>query len=127
MLASIAVLIYFIHHVPQRIHINSVIKEAGERLLCEVDDRFPAFVGHPAEDTDEDRLPAAFRDTSAAAAERLVQVRSKTTGYIQVVDHGADRDGARARPDRPPALPARRLRPHWQRAGLSMAGGARRR
>lgn len=67
----------------------TVIEEVGERLLLEIDDRFPTFVGRPADDADEDRMPAAFRDTSVAAAERLVRVRSKTTGYIQVIDHEA--------------------------------------
>lgn len=33
-LCSIAVLIFFIHHVPTRIHINSVIEEIGDRLLA---------------------------------------------------------------------------------------------
>ncbi|WP_333981088.1 DUF2254 family protein [Sphingomonas aerolata] len=41
-LCSIAVLIYFIHHVPSKIHINSVIEDVGDRLLRGIDDRFPA-------------------------------------------------------------------------------------
>ncbi|MGJ3627244.1 DUF2254 family protein [Sphingomonas sp. MMS24-JH45] len=41
-LCSIAVLIFFIHHVPMRIHINNVIERIGDRLIEEIDRRFPS-------------------------------------------------------------------------------------
>ncbi len=41
-LCSIAVLIYFIHHVPMQIHINSVIEQIGGRLVDDIEARFPA-------------------------------------------------------------------------------------
>ena len=40
-LCSIAVLIFFIHHVPMRIHINNVIERIGDRLIEEIDRTFP--------------------------------------------------------------------------------------
>lgn len=96
MLCSIGVLIYFIHHVPQRIHINSVIEEVGERLIREIDNRFPVFVGQPLEEhEDDDRIPVAFRRDDRTAIERRVAVRSQETGYIQVVDDEALIDIAR--------------------------------
>ena len=49
-LCSIAVLIFFIHHVPMRIHINNVIERIGDRLIEEIDSRFPVFVGVPLEE-----------------------------------------------------------------------------
>lgn len=55
-LCSIAVLIFFIHHVPSRIHINSVIKDVGDWLLKEIDDRFPASIGNGPEEGDGDAL-----------------------------------------------------------------------
>ncbi|MBB3912672.1 putative membrane protein [Sphingomonas desiccabilis] len=59
---SITVLIFFIHHVPSRIHINSVIEDIGRRLLHEVGRRFPQSIG------DAGRTAAArsIRRTTAA-------------------------------------------------------------
>lgn len=87
--ASIAVLIFFIHHVPQRIHINSVIEEVGERLIAEIDNRFPVFVGEPleSEQDEEAQIPAALRDSEDVdLARQRLPIRAKGTGYIQVVD-----------------------------------------
>ncbi|MEI5686068.1 MULTISPECIES: DUF2254 domain-containing protein [Sphingomonas] len=88
-LCSIAVLIYFIHHVPSKIHINSVIEDVGDRLLRGIDDRFPRFIGEAPDDHDStaEKLPATFRDTADAAvgADRFV-VTAKDTGYIQFLD-----------------------------------------
>lgn len=87
-LCSIAVLIFFIHHVPMRIHINSVIEQVGERLIAEIDNRFPLFVGKPLEETQDDpRIPPAFQPNAPVEAyERQAVVRSKDTGYIQLID-----------------------------------------
>jgi len=91
-LCSIAVLIYFIHHVPSKIHINSVIEDVGDRLLRGIDDRFPRFVGSAPDDhaaTQAD-LPATFRNHADAAtgAERFL-VEAKDTGYIEFLDDEA--------------------------------------
>lgn len=96
-LCSIAVLIYFIHHVPSRIHINSVIERIGDRLMTEIDERFPVFVGKPLDEReDDDRVPDAFRpDANAAAVERRASIRAKHTGYIQLIDDKALLDTAR--------------------------------
>ncbi len=87
-LCSIAVLIFFIHHVPMRIHINSVIEQVGERLIAEIDNRFPVFLGKPLDEAlDDPRIPPAFRpDAPIEAYERRTVVRSKNTGYIQLID-----------------------------------------
>lgn len=91
-LCSIAVLIYFIHHVPSKIHINSVIEDVGDRLLRGIDDRFPRFVGQSPEDHEatRDQLPATFRDDagSDAGSERCL-IEAKDTGYIQFIDDEA--------------------------------------
>ena len=96
-LCSIAVLIFFIHHVPMRIHINNVIERIGDRLIEEIDQRFPVFVGGPLEEQiDDPRIPAAFRaDADQAGYERRAPVRSKNTGYIQLIDEGTLLDAAR--------------------------------
>ena len=89
-LCSIAVLIFFIHHVPSKIHINSVIKDVGDRLLKEIDDRFPSFIGSsPAED-DDSRVPPTFRkDAGEKDGEQRRLISAKATGYIEVIDDEA--------------------------------------
>jgi uncharacterized membrane protein len=82
---SIAVLIFFIHHVPSKIHINSVIKDIGDRLLKEIDDRFPSFIGSgPDKGDDEEDVPATFRGDVDNVERRLIS--AKDTGYIEVID-----------------------------------------
>ena len=87
-LCSIAVLIFFIHDVPMRIHINNVIKRIGDRLIEEIDARFPVFVGTPLEEcADGPRIPAVFRtEVGRADHDRRAPVRSQDTGYIQLID-----------------------------------------
>ncbi|WP_242140762.1 DUF2254 domain-containing protein [Sphingomonas sp. TREG-RG-20F-R18-01] len=98
-LCSIAVLIFFIHHVPSKIHINSVIEEIGERLIAEIDTRFPRFIGNAprAADTNPDtRVPATFRrDASADEAEQRTLVCAGRTGYIELIDGDALMEHAR--------------------------------
>ncbi len=96
-LCSIAVLIFFIHHVPMRIHINNVIERIGDRLIEEIDSRFPVFIGRPlTEHADDPRIPAAFRtDASQSDYERRAPVRSKETGYIQLIDENRLLEAAR--------------------------------
>ena len=89
-LCSIAVLIFFIHHVPSKIHINSVIKDVGDRLLKEIGDRFPAFIGTSAADDDDCRMPPTFRrDAAERDGEQRRQIPAKDTGYIEVIDDDA--------------------------------------
>ena len=97
-LCSIAVLIFFIHHVPMRIHINNVIERIGNRLIEEIDARFPVFIGVPlAERLEDPRIPLAFRDeASSADYERRAPVRSKDTGYIQLIDESTLMEAARS-------------------------------
>lgn len=91
-LCSIGVLIYFIHHVPSKIHINSVIEDVGDRLLRGVDDRFPRFVGEAPDDHQAalSDIPATFRNNADAAAGRERRsVGAEGTGYIQFLDDEA--------------------------------------
>jgi len=91
-LCSIGVLIFFIHHVPRQLHINSVVEDVGGRLLREIDNRFPSFIGAPRPDEtpeqDAARVPATFRpDVSQIdGANRHVVVASET-GYLQVIEN----------------------------------------
>lgn len=86
---SIAVLIFFIHHVPSRLHINSVIEDIGRRLIREVAHRFPEPIGNAPEtvpDPDDPSLPPAFR--RHGTGERAA-VEAHDTGYVQVIDDNA--------------------------------------
>jgi uncharacterized membrane protein len=91
-LCSIAVLIYFIHHVPSKIHINSVIEDVGDRLLCGIGERFPRSIGTSPRDeaTIAATIPATFRDHASAhdGGQRRI-VTAKDTGYLQFLDDEA--------------------------------------
>ncbi|MDQ2778745.1 MAG: DUF2254 domain-containing protein [Pseudomonadota bacterium] len=80
-LASLAVLIYFIHHVSVSIQADAVINRVGRELLEQIDRLFPhdgkAAVTHGP--TAHERLPADF-DASAAV------VAADADGYLQQVD-----------------------------------------
>lgn len=89
---SIGVLIYFIHHVPQTIHVNNVIALIGRQLIRDVDRRFPALIGEEPEGK-----PEAMRASRAAAADpyrhgegsKSCPVEGHATGYIQTIDDEA--------------------------------------
>ncbi len=79
---SIGVLIYFIHHVSQTIHINHVVARIGELLVEDVGKRFPALIGEPAK---QQKAHAAIPKIDPAAG----CVRATSTGYIQLIDETA--------------------------------------
>jgi uncharacterized membrane protein len=81
-LASIGVLIFFIHHVPSRLHINSVIEGVGKRLLAGIDDRFPRFIGQPQGNADV-REPGAHPPPTPPDA---APITADAVGYIQFID-----------------------------------------
>jgi uncharacterized membrane protein len=89
-LCSIGVLIFFIHHVPSKIRINSVIKDIGASLLREIDRAFPTQVGQaPRNDhiVDDQHIPKAFRrDADEVDADNRRMIGARDTGYIQTVD-----------------------------------------
>ncbi|MEO7178106.1 MAG: DUF2254 domain-containing protein [Allosphingosinicella sp.] len=95
---SIGVLIYFIHHVPQSIHVNNLIAHIGRQLIEGVGQRFPVTVGEPA-----GAVQAA--DPSSEAVEgltardggrlRVAAVTARATGYIQAIDEAGLIDAAR--------------------------------
>ncbi|TWT64716.1 hypothetical protein CA85_38490 [Allorhodopirellula solitaria] len=82
-IASVGVLIFYIHHIPETIHVSNIIANVGRELDRQIDGQFPARLGDPqSADSDDQRvatLPPLF-DESAA------QVCSNGTGYLQYVD-----------------------------------------
>ncbi|MEN3792689.1 DUF2254 domain-containing protein [Fulvimarina sp. MAC3] len=91
-IASIGVLIFFIHHVPSNIHISNVIARIGQSLIARIDMMFPQKVGHPPDADNHEhvlwQVPDCFR---SGAEERhppdYAEVRGTRSGYLQVLDH----------------------------------------
>ena len=88
--ASTAVLIYFIHHVPESINAQNITARIGRDLVKAVDEQFPGRVGTgpaegatgdpPCSNPDRDRLPAGFGEQARAVA-------AASSGYVRSVDH----------------------------------------
>jgi uncharacterized membrane protein len=76
--ASLAVLIYFLHHAAASIHAPNVIGAAARELDLAIDRLYPADIGGPATDLAE--LPNA-----ASGAE----VTAQRAGYVQRIDGDA--------------------------------------
>lgn len=91
-LCSIAVLIYFIHHVPSKLHINSVIEDVGSQLLAGIKQRFPRFIGDTPVDTagGKPSIPAIFApDAAQGDVAVTTSCHAAATGYIQLIDDDA--------------------------------------
>ena len=77
---GLVVLIYFLHHVPESIHISNVIAQIGRKLRAEVDTRFPERLGSEAAAAAmETEVVQALSGPSAAVA-------STHGGYLLALD-----------------------------------------
>lgn len=95
-LCSIAVLIFFVHHVAKSIHISHVISEIGVELKGKIEHRFPKMIGEGPESsltkTERDfDLPPPFRSNEAGAIspDELKATRDilvPLEGYVQAID-----------------------------------------
>ncbi len=86
-LASIGVLIYFIHHVAQSIHINTITADVGRQLIASIDKHFPAGIGDPPDATDEQKQK--FQRTVEAAfgsGGDFRKIEGDGDGYLQALD-----------------------------------------
>lgn len=100
-IASIGVLIFFIHHVPSNIHISNVIARIGQSLIVRIDTMFPQKVGQPPQPDNHEyvlwQVPDCFRSHELEEhPPSFAEVRATRSGYLQVLDHatlmGAARD-----------------------------------
>ena len=85
-LASVAVFIYFIHHIPKSIHVSNVIAEVGEELQSKIDTLFPARIGEgtPGEDAlESNEVRTTMPENFHASAEAI---KADASGYIQGID-----------------------------------------
>lgn len=87
-LGSIAVLIYFIHHVPETINVSNITAGVGEALRVAMTDLFPA----PPDKGDDPGRPdprgAAEAEATASFGDgtETAPVAAGTVGYVQAID-----------------------------------------
>ncbi len=67
---AVAMLVYFLHHIPASIRINTVLGGIGRRLIADIEDRFPAQGGS------EEPPPQAGGEPIAATG----------VGYVEIID-----------------------------------------
>ena len=86
LLASVAVFIFFIHHIPESIHVSNVIAGIGRDLRDKIDTLFPERIGEgdpgdEAREADDVRteMPEGFYDEA-------VPIRAEGSGYVQGLD-----------------------------------------
>ncbi|QTD57392.1 DUF2254 domain-containing protein [Parasphingorhabdus cellanae] len=86
-LCSIAVLIRFIHHVPQSVHISLVTTSIGKELCERVSERFPEPLGQDTEPKkdgfDMDLVPKSLHNP---VGENVVRINAKASGYLRLID-----------------------------------------
>ena len=84
-LASLGVLIFFIHHAAMSIQAPEVIAMVAGDLTRGIDRLFPEKFGNaPPEEDDDERKTESEKDFERHAD----RIRSQTTGYLQSVDNG---------------------------------------
>ncbi len=85
-LASLGVLIYFIHHIPESIHISQMIAGVGRKLAARIDVLYPSQLGHPTpgdgHGPDGESVVAAAVEASLPL-EDIIAVNADTGGYVQ--------------------------------------------
>ena len=79
-LAGLIALIYFLHHVPESIHISNVIARIGRRLRGEMTVRFPDTLGTAAE------TAAVQAEVVRALSGPSAPIASTHGGYLQALD-----------------------------------------
>jgi len=79
-LFAVAVLVYFLHHIPSSIRINTVLEGIGERLLRQLKTRFP-------KDYDPDEPEAAGKGEPVIADK---------AGYVKIIDFSGLEDIAKS-------------------------------
>ncbi|MGH1417882.1 MAG: DUF2254 domain-containing protein [Hyphomicrobiaceae bacterium] len=91
-LCSIAVLIYFVHHVARSIHISHVIADIGMQLRGKIVEQYPLELGDQsaleiANSAAKDKLLANYIDPRAILkTDNYIAIIAKKYGFIQVLD-----------------------------------------
>lgn len=85
-LASVGVLIFFIHHVPESIHVSNVIAGVGRDLRDKIDTLFPDRIGTPEAGEEALEDPDVVTELPESFYSDAVAVEADGSGYIQGVD-----------------------------------------
>lgn len=81
-LASIGVLIYFIHHVPETINVGNIVAQLGRDLKRSIDERFPDIADPDAPDADE----TGRAEYDPLKVSQSLSLRAMESGYVQSID-----------------------------------------
>ena len=85
-LASIAVFIFFIHHVPESIHVSNLIAGVGRDLRDKIAVLFPARIGQGAPTREAARDDDAVTDVPEGFYDDARRVTANSDGYVTGVD-----------------------------------------
>ena len=81
--ASVGVLIYFIHHIPESIRLSNVVAKVSRELLDMIPELFPESIAH-------DQPSTASRDPRRDLPDHFVELADRVPadddGYIQAID-----------------------------------------
>ena len=81
---SIAVLIYFINHVPRSIHVSQILAQIGTEFTDRLNDRFPGALGKGTEDAgSKEEADAFLKSIEAGESEALYAHKA---GYVRIID-----------------------------------------
>jgi len=80
-LGSVAVLIYFVHHIPETLNVGNITSRVGRKLRDDIAATFPENLG----DTD---LHAKV-DESDYDLQRSISIEAQAEGYLQAIDNEA--------------------------------------
>lgn len=78
-LASVAVLIYFVHHIPETLNVGNITGRVGRKLRSALGDVFPKTVGEETDFDDDSRIQALGDMES-------YKVCSSAEGYVQALN-----------------------------------------
>lgn len=77
-LFAVAVLVYFLHHIPASIRINNVLADIGRSLIEDLDTRFPDRFSGPEPDGSPPGMP----------------IWAEGSGYVEIIDFGQLQEAA---------------------------------
>ena len=82
-LVSVGVLIFFVHHIPESMHVSNIIAGVGRGLNQQISGQFPARVGDPHEDEANQNVESDLPDSFYATAKSIY---STGAGYLEYID-----------------------------------------
>ncbi|MDT0631862.1 DUF2254 domain-containing protein [Rubrivirga sp. S365] len=95
-LASIGVFIFFIHHVPESIHVSNLVAGVGRDLLDRTESLFPERIGEAGTTREAGRDPTAQTSMPDGFFDEARRVAADGAGYVRGVDAEALLDLATA-------------------------------